>query len=161
MANLEKPAIAQTTDDVGYCKPPKAHQWKKGQSGNPAGKKKGVKNFGNQLHKVLSKIVTVKDGGKIKKVTQMELVANAPLVHGMKGDVKNAAHALKLAEEFGLETPEAYPPKPGKVWKSAGGKYCTSHWCKKLTRAEEREQEQIIAHLQTLKPSWDPEFRGG
>lgn len=29
------------TDEVGYGKPPKQHQFKKGQSGNPSGKKNG------------------------------------------------------------------------------------------------------------------------
>jgi hypothetical protein len=31
--------------EVGYCKPPRAHQWKRGQSGNPKGRARGSRNF--------------------------------------------------------------------------------------------------------------------
>lgn len=145
MPTMEKPTAA--ADEVGYCKPPKSTQWKPGQSGNPTGKKKGVKNFGTQLQKVLSKVVKFKQGGETKNATLIELVVNAPFQHGMEGDTKNAALALKLVEEFGVETPKPYPPKPGKIWKSDDGKYCMTESVKKSSPEELRKVERTLAKI--------------
>jgi len=41
---IRKNNNAQEKDSVGYCRPPIAKQFKPGQSGNPRGRKKGVKN---------------------------------------------------------------------------------------------------------------------
>ncbi|HEY2885167.1 MAG TPA: DUF5681 domain-containing protein [Rhizomicrobium sp.] len=147
MSTLEEPPTTAATDEVGYCRPPKSSQWKPGQSGNPTGKKKGVNNFGTQLQKVLSKVVKVKIGGKAKKLTYIELMVNALFQHGMEGDTKNAAFALKLVEEFGIESPKPYPPKPGKIWKSDEGKYCITESTKKLSPEELRKLERRLADI--------------
>ena len=129
MSLPEHPRFTGTTPEVGYGKPPKGSQWKKDQSGNLAGKKKGTKNFGTQFQKVATKLVTVKDGDKTKKVTLMELLVNAPLVHGIKGDMKNAAHALKLADEFGVQATDEPPaPKHGTIIMGDDGKPKIAFW---------------------------------
>lgn len=51
----------------GYMKPPKEHQFKKGQSGNPRGRPKKKETFGSITIKVLSKKVRIK--GREEKVT--------------------------------------------------------------------------------------------
>lgn len=122
----EPPVATTTTYEVGYCRPPKSKQWGKGQSGNPAGKKKGTKNFSTQFQKVATKAVTVKEGDHTKKVTLMELVVNAPLVHGINGDMKNAAQALKLAEEFGIQEPSKL--KSGTIVMTDSGKRKSVLW---------------------------------
>ena len=42
--DAEAPPPLGSKYEVGYGKPPKRTQWKPGQSGNPKGKKKGLKS---------------------------------------------------------------------------------------------------------------------
>ena len=44
-----KPKDNEKQYEVGYKKPPKNHQFKKGQSGNPKGIPKLIKNFEDDL----------------------------------------------------------------------------------------------------------------
>jgi hypothetical protein len=59
-------------DEAGYGKPPKSGMFKKGQSGNPKGRPKGVKNFQTELRSVLRSKVTVTEAGKLKSVSVVE-----------------------------------------------------------------------------------------
>lgn len=56
----------------GFCRPPKASQFKKGQSGNPKGRPKHPVTVDECLNRVLSKTMVVHEGDKTKKITRME-----------------------------------------------------------------------------------------
>ena len=49
---------------VGYGKPPKSGQFKKGQSGNPKGRPKGSLDYTTYVQQMLSAQVTVTESGK-------------------------------------------------------------------------------------------------
>ena len=50
--------------EVGYGRPPKDKQFKKGQSGNPKGRPKGSRNFRTDLQEELQMQVQVTENGK-------------------------------------------------------------------------------------------------
>jgi hypothetical protein len=52
---------------AGYGQPPKRHQWKKGQSGNRAGRKKGSKN----KRTIIIKLMEQKLGRKIEDISKL------------------------------------------------------------------------------------------
>ena len=59
-------------NEVGYGKPPKNGQFKKGQSGNPKGRSKGVRNFQTEVEAILRSKVTVTRDGRPKSVGTVE-----------------------------------------------------------------------------------------
>jgi hypothetical protein len=58
--------------DVGYKKPPKAHQFKPGKSGNPAGRPKGSKNLKTLVNQVADSRVTVNQNGRRRSISVRE-----------------------------------------------------------------------------------------
>jgi hypothetical protein len=54
--------------EVGYGRPPKEHQFKKGESGNRRGRPKGQTSFPALVAKALTEHVMIQEGGKRKKV---------------------------------------------------------------------------------------------
>src|ERR1700719_4334452 len=62
-------------DKVGYKRPPVHSRFQKGQSGNPRGRQKGVRNFAADVKGSLEIPVTLNDRGKVKRVsTQKALI---------------------------------------------------------------------------------------
>jgi hypothetical protein len=68
--------VDETEDyEVGYGKPPKDGQFKKGVSGNPSGRPKKPVDFDSALMRALDVRVKVADNGKAKVVTKRDLAA--------------------------------------------------------------------------------------
>jgi hypothetical protein len=84
----------EDTEEVGYGKPPRAHQFKPGQSGNPKGRKKGVKNEATILQELLQQKVAVNDRGKRRKIMLLEAVLRRIIDDCLKGNTKSAAFLL-------------------------------------------------------------------
>ena len=82
---------------VGYGKPPKATQFKKGTSPNPKGRPKrkpGV--VGDVIKDVLNSPVEYREGGRTKNAPRRELALKRHLKRAVEGDVASAAAVLKL-----------------------------------------------------------------
>lgn len=70
---------------VGRGKPPIAHQFKKGKSGNPRGRPKGARNFSTLLDRELNSRITIEQGGKIKILPRREALAKGLVNDALKG----------------------------------------------------------------------------
>ena len=88
---------------VGYKKPPKKTQWKKGQSGFPSGRPKGsirLPDFNKALAKKLSETVTVVKNGKSRKMTKLDAGLEQFVNKLARGDA--AAFKVLLGLKAGL-----------------------------------------------------------
>ncbi|MCV2866831.1 DUF5681 domain-containing protein [Albidovulum sediminicola] len=87
---MSKDTDEPNPEAVGYGKPPKAHQFKPGQSGNPKGRPKGPGSLMKCIMKHAGKKVTVIEGGVEKRMPKMDVVIAAMFGKASKGDVSAA-----------------------------------------------------------------------
>lgn len=92
-------------DEVGYKKPPRKNQFKKGQSGNPKGRSKGARNFSTELAAELNTRIPVTENGKRKKLTKRKVITKQVVGAAMAGDAK--ALAVIVATERAMEAKKA------------------------------------------------------
>jgi hypothetical protein len=81
-------------NDVGYGKPPRAHQFKPGKSGNPKGRPKGAKNEETILRELLQQKISLNERGKARKITIHEGIFRRIIEDCLKGNTKSAAFLL-------------------------------------------------------------------
>jgi hypothetical protein len=85
------------TYDVGYGKPPRATQFKKGTSGNPKGRPKTKQEtWGSVITGVLNGDVEFSEGGRVKHAAALEVIARDQASRAVTGDVAAARMLLKL-----------------------------------------------------------------
>jgi len=90
--------------EVGYGKPPKATQFKPGQSGNPKGRPRGTLNLKTDLEKELSERICVTENGRTVSLSKQRLLVKALTAKAIKGDTRAAGIVLNLvAQIFGLD----------------------------------------------------------
>ena len=88
--------------EVGYGKPPHAGQFKKGQSGNPSGKKKPAR-LEDILKRALSKPVAVTVNGKKQKLPILEVIIESLLRKAAAGDLGAIKTVVAAASAFADE----------------------------------------------------------
>ena len=82
--------------EVGYSKPPKHTQWKKGQSGNPRGRPKGRKNLGTLLLSELNRKIPIREHGTMRLVT----IGSAIMKQLVKKALEGENQAIKLLADL-------------------------------------------------------------
>ena len=86
---------------AGYKHPPVKNQFRKGQSGNPRGRRKGQRNLAPVLAEVLSQTVTVRQEGKAQRMSKGEALIKILLAMAQKGDGRAIKVVLELSEKIG------------------------------------------------------------
>ena len=72
---------------VGYGCPPKEHQFKPGQSGNPKGRPKKNNHFAEAVLDEMSEMITVQENGKLTKITKKRALAKRLIADSLSGKV--------------------------------------------------------------------------
>ena len=98
--------MADSSDNepkVGYMRPPIKSRFKRGVSGNPRGRQKGVRNFDADLKRSLEIPVTLSENGKTKKVSTQEALLLRLREKALKGDPRALDKLIALARTHNIE----------------------------------------------------------
>ncbi len=87
---------------VGRGKPPKETQFKKGQSGNPSGRRKRVPIIdpGAVLEAIDNEDIVVVENGRRKRMTKAEVEFRQLFTKALKGDLKTARLIVSMASIY-------------------------------------------------------------
>jgi hypothetical protein len=97
-----------TSDDaVGYKKPPRRSRFQPGQSGNPRGRQKGVRNLATDVKRTLEFPVRVNDQGKARRVSSQEAALLQLRKKALMGDPRALAQFLEFAKNYNNSSPVA------------------------------------------------------
>ena len=73
--------------EVGYGKPPKDTQFKKGSSGNPKGRPKKTLDFDQELLRQSRATVTINENGSRRRISKHELVIKQLIHKAISGNI--------------------------------------------------------------------------
>jgi len=91
---------------VGYGRPPKATQFRKGQSGNPKGRTKGSRSIGATLQAIIGQKIAVTEHGTTRRIPALEVMLRRLTNDAMRGDVRGLKLLLSLIERY-AQSPQA------------------------------------------------------
>jgi len=98
--------VAHNSDEIGFGKPPKHTQFRKGRSGNPKGRPKGSKNIIVLIRKTLEEKVIVKGPGGTHSMSKFEAALMQVANKAASGDIRAFREVLRLREK--VQEQEAY-----------------------------------------------------
>jgi hypothetical protein len=87
------------SQQVGYGHPPKDTRFKKGQSGNPKGRRKGSHNVATVFARTLREKVVINEQGQRKTVTKLEAAVKQFVNKAASGDLRALQMLVTLARE--------------------------------------------------------------
>ena len=98
---LRKNNSSTGNGSVGYCRPPVAKQFKPGQSGNPRGRKKGVKNVATIFNEALYRPVKIRTTGGVKTLPRIKAIVEVIMNKALAGDTAAVSRIVELAHKLG------------------------------------------------------------
>ena len=121
-------------DDVGYGRPPRAHQFKPGHSGNPKGRPRGSKNEATMLFDLLYRKIPIREGGRTRKITVLEAILLRFTEDSLKGNTKSAAFLLNRASLLapGQPATNALPDEDREILEAFAQRLVVQHSPKKV-----------------------------
>jgi hypothetical protein len=91
---------------VGYGKPPKSTQFKRGHSGNPNGRPRGTRKLAADLAAELGEQITVREDGRSRRISKQRALIKSLMARALQGDVRATAAMLALYARVITEPPD-------------------------------------------------------
>lgn len=87
---------------IGYGRPPREYQFRKGQSGNPKGRPRRSIDIAENIMKRFLRVVTVRENGIARRITAPEALFAKGLSEALQGKIRPFTDVLKLFQQIGL-----------------------------------------------------------
>jgi hypothetical protein len=117
--NKKKNQKKKNTYEVGYGKPPKEYQWKKGcRSPNPKGRPKKIRTLKEALQVSFNKEITTKnENGDVKKISCLEALASKTIADAISkdGPTRRLLYRQDLMNLVSKEQEIEYTPDEQKI----------------------------------------------
>jgi hypothetical protein len=97
---------------VGYGNPPEATRFRKGQSGNPKGRRKGSLNVSTVFAQTLREKVVVTENGQRKTITKFEAAIKQFVNKAASGDLRALHLLVNLSRETETREGLSQPTSP-------------------------------------------------
>lgn len=103
----DTPDVADAAkDNVGYGRPPKHTQFRKGQSGNPKGRPKGAKSLNTIVRETLLAKIKIRTAKGRKNTTSIQALMMQTLESALKGSQRDRHELLRYYREAVPDEPE-------------------------------------------------------
>jgi hypothetical protein len=107
--SAEKSQSKNGAKQVGYRNPPEAIRFKKGQSGNPKGRRKGSLNVATVFARTLREKVVVNENGQRKTMTKFEAAIKQFVNKAASGDLRALQLLVSLSREAETRESQTQP----------------------------------------------------
>jgi hypothetical protein len=122
---------------VGWGKPPKHTQFKKGRSGNPKGRPAGRRNFKTDLVEELGTRVEVKERGRKRLLTKQQVIVKQLITRCANGDPAALGRLLPVLLQLEQGAAESAPNAPSS---STVDPEMLERWAKRLLARNETDK---------------------
>ena len=107
--SADKSQSVDGAKQVGYRNPPEATRFKKGQSGNPKGRRKGSLNVATVFAQTLREKVAVNENGQRKTITKLEAAIKQFVNKAASGDLRALQLLVTLSREAETRERQSQP----------------------------------------------------
>jgi Family of unknown function (DUF5681) len=98
---------------IGFGKPPMHSRFKKGCSGNPLGRPRGAKSAATLLKRALLELVEVREHGRMKKMSKLEVALTQLVNRCVSGDLRAIRFLFSEIPWAGKDLVEMEKPRGG------------------------------------------------
>jgi hypothetical protein len=103
--------------EVGYAKPPQYTRFRRGQSGNPKGRPKGLQSFARLARQAFNEKIAIKENGERRIITKLQAALKQLANKAASGDAAAIREVLRvqaaIAEIIPAEDQYDYTGKHG------------------------------------------------
>jgi Family of unknown function (DUF5681) len=106
MSAKKKKPPAQVSNPVGYGRPPIHSRFRKGQSGNPTGKRRPGEAGDAQalIRQEAYRLLTIREGDKVSRIPALQAVIRSQIASAAKGNVAAQRAVFKAVQDIEAET---------------------------------------------------------
>ena len=103
--SAKKKKAPQDSTPVGYGKPPIHSRFRKGQSGNPTGKRRhsDAERAQKLIREEAYRLLTIREGDKVTRMPALQAVFRSQIASAAKGNVSAQRAVVKVVQEIEAE----------------------------------------------------------
>ena len=105
--------------EVGYAKPPQYTRFRKGQSGNPKGRPKGLQSFARLARQAFNEKIAIKENGERRIITKLQAALKQLANKAASGDAAAIREVLRVqADQHDYTGKHGERPNPAETDRS-------------------------------------------